>query len=248
MPSLFSVFKQSGRSMINNPLLFIPPIISIIFLTLLSMLSVKVNYLIGNDNSAVIILWNIIIFSLIFLSILSYFSSGLIFMFFSSIRSRAKVRDFFTGTKKYWLRTFVIMLIIFAVGTWGPVLCSYLFSKLIILMGIKMSAFLFRFFLFLIAILWILLTVTFLTFANFFLIYDDLSIMKSIKRSAIFVANKYPYVLAIMLIFYIIWRLASYLNFVILGLSLSELVLNVIVYPYLIIVLATFLYHNVSKK
>ena len=109
--------------------------------------------------------------------------------------------------------------------------------------------FLFEFFLLLIAILWLLCTVTFLTFANFFLIFEDLSIIKSIKKSFSFVLNNYLYALAIIIIFYVITRLVSYLGaYSIGGLSLSELISNVLIYPYLIVVLAMFLYEHSKRK
>ncbi len=244
--SLVRVFKESAKSLINNPLFFVPPVVSIVFLTLLSMFSIKINYIIGNSNSFLITGWYIA-FSLVSLLGLSYLFSGLIAMCFSSVKGKVRARDFFSGANKYWLKNFIILLIIvvcYDVLNIIAIYGTYYLGK-----SIGLSLLLARFLFFFIFFAGLIGGIIFLTFSNFFLIYENPGILKSIRKSAGFVSNNYLSVLAIIIAFFVILQIISYIGpFEIGGLSLTELISNIIIYPYLALVLARFLYERKEKK
>lgn len=241
MKSLLKIFKDSAKSLASNPLFFLPPIVSIIFLTIFSMISVKVNYAIGNDNSAIITSWNLIIFPIISFIFLGYISAGAIYICFYSERLKVKIKDFFAGAKKFWFKSFIIILVIYFVsGLAVPLL--YFVSRYLSTSSLALHPELFRLALSIIGIIWLLCTVIFLTFANFFLIHENTSIVKSIRKSASFVRANYLSVLFIFLVFFIVLNLISYLDiFEIGGLTLAELISGVIIVPYILLVLSRFL-------
>ena len=85
--SLISVFKEAVKKLVNQPIIVLPMIAALIFTILLSNLSLKLNYLIGNGSVFVNSAW-LVIFTIVSIFIISYFFSGLISMCFSSLKSK----------------------------------------------------------------------------------------------------------------------------------------------------------------
>ena len=143
----------------------------------------------------------------------------------------------------------MILVVIYLIGVTVSNVILELLIKLIVSSSPQISLALIKFILIFVSVAWLLCTVTFLTFSSFFLIYKNLSIIKSFKESVKFVNNNYFSVLAILIVFCFIWILVSYLSvFVIWGLSLSELLSTIILYPYFFVVLSEFLYNRSDKK
>lgn len=238
--SIISVFKEAFKKLVNQPILVLPTAIALIFTILLSNLSLQLNYLIGNASVFVNSAW-LVIFTLISVFIMSYFFSGLISMCFSSLKSNASINDFFSGTKKYWLKTFVIILII--VVCYAIINYASIYGALRIGKYFALSLESAKFILYFIYFALIIGALIFLTFSNFILISENRSIMGSIKKSASFVSNHYSHVLVIGAIFFITDWVVSKLAIYSIGnfINLSEVISSLFVYPLFAIVLATFL-------
>jgi hypothetical protein len=238
--SLFSIFRESAKTIAINPIIILPTFLLWIFLFILSRISIKVNYLIGNGSSLLIIIWLIIFFILIMLAI-SYFSACLIIMSLSSIKASPKM-EAFSKARSYLWRNFLILLTLFIAGVGGINLLLYLFSKIVMSTQITLSLLTYQIILFIIAIAWLLCIVIFLTFSNVILIYESTSFIKSIKKSTSFVKSNYFKVLLVSVVFYIIIQLAQLLPTYSLGgiITLSDFILFIIVYPFTIIFLTRF--------
>lgn len=251
--SIAGVFSESALNFAKNPLIITgSAIAAMIVLMLLSFVYTKLGGIIVSQTAALPIML-LVVFILLALLPLSYLFSGLIniCLTISKKTQKTKLSDFFRGANKYWGKNYVIMLIIF-----------FLYRAIFLIMGlmsiyilpfvnkqISVSVDMTRFILFFIYFAWLIGVLIFLTFSNFFLILENLSIIKSIKKSAVFVSNNYVSVLAISVIFYIIFRLVSYTDRLYTSqiFSISEIISSIIIYPYLALVLAKFLIVNNKK-
>src|SRR5260221_167613 len=110
--SLISIFKNSAKNFVKNPILALPTFLSILFITLFSLLSVRIVGLFSGKSQIIPILWPII-FVLLSLIVLAYLFAGLISLCFALIKGKAKMKDFFSGANKYWMKNFVVILIIY---------------------------------------------------------------------------------------------------------------------------------------
>ena len=79
MTGIYSTLKNSLKYLVGNPFLLLPLICSLIIVTLLSFVSVRINHIIGNTNAIIITIWNTVIFPIIIFLVLAYLSAGLIF-------------------------------------------------------------------------------------------------------------------------------------------------------------------------
>ena len=238
--SITYVFKESIKKLAGQPILVLPTIIALIFIILLSNLSIKLNYIIGNGSVFVNTAW-LIIFSLISLFIISYFFSGLLSMCYSSLKSNATVKDFFSGTKKYWFKTFVLMLIILICYA----IINYLSISGALLIGkyFSLSVEIAKFLLYFIYFALIIGALIFLSFSNFILVSENKGIIESIKRSASFVSDNYSYVIIIGAIFFFIDWVVSKLSIYSINnfINLSEVISSLVIYPLLSLILTMFL-------
>ena len=215
-------------------------IAALIFTILLSNLSLKLNYLIGNGSVFVNSAW-LVIFTIVSIFIISYFFSGLISMCFSSLKSNASINDFFSGTKKYWLKTFVIIAII--VVCYAIINYSSIYGAIHLGKYFSLPLESAKFILYFIYFALIIGALIFLTFSNFILISENKSIVESVKKSASFVSNNYSYVLVIGAIFFIVdWAVSKLANYSIGNfINLSEVISSLLVYPIFALVLTIFL-------
>ena len=226
----------------------LPTIFAMIFLTLFSFLYSKLGKLIVSQNSIIPILF-LIIFVLINLLVLSYIFSGLInlCLIISNNNQKAGLSDIFKAANKYWLKNFVIIIIIYLCYNIIRIIATYgvsYFGKSLSL-SVESAKFIF-FFVYFAGLIGLLI---FFTFSNFFLILENLGIIKSIKKSAIFVTRNYLSVLAISVIFYVIFRLIGFFDLIYASsaFSISEIISSIIIYPYLALVLSRFLIVNYKK-
>ncbi len=245
--SLIHSLKESGKSFVKNPLIFLPSLIAMLILSILSELSTKFNSIIGNSNSFLVTGW-FVLFSAICLLMLSYFFAGLIGLCFASIKGKIKSSDFFSNANKYWLKNFIIiivMVIFFDILQLVSVYGAYFIGKSLSLsLG---SAKLLLFFIYFAGLIgWLI----FFTFANFFLIERGFGLMGSIKKSFSFVKLHYIEVLVLSVGFFIILQITTYLDSIAVFnlIKLGELLATIIVYPYLALILAFFLYGNTEKE
>src|SRR3989344_6320401 len=112
--SITSILSESAGNFIKNPIVMLPTIASLIFMTLFSFLYSKIGRIIISQNSIIPTIL-LIIFVLVNLLALSYLFSGLInfCLIISKNNQKAKLTDFFAAANKYWLKNFVIILIIY---------------------------------------------------------------------------------------------------------------------------------------
>lgn len=228
----FSILKDSIKSFYKNPILMLPSLILLVFFVFFSQLSSNINYALQDLVSLTV--WTIL-FSLISLIVISFFLSGLIGMSFKILEKKIKISDLFKYGWKFWLKNFIIILII--ILTYNII--RYLAHDLSFFIGtflnldVKIAIFIFFFFYFagLIGI------IIFLTFSSFYLIINNCSIFKSIKKSFIIVKKNYIYTLIILLLFFVINNLLNLIQ----NKWIIEFANAVIIYPYFSLVLSRFL-------
>lgn len=234
--SLIYIFKESLKSVGDNPIMILPAVISFIFVSVISKASIKLSANISN-NSILMFSW-FIVFSVITLIGLSYLFSGLIHMCFVSIKTKVKTKDFFSGANKFWLKNFVIIFILtllYAIVNLASVYISFFIGS-----SLSLSLSYAKFVFFVIYFGFLIGAMLFLSFASFSLIHDKKGIMKSLKSSIDFTGDNYILVLGTGVIFYVVFEFISYLSRFSFGdvITLSEAASIFLIYPLLAAVLS----------
>lgn len=241
MSKITSFFSKSFYDYLENLRLTIPLICLLIFFYILSYFSVYLNHKLL--SSLALTVW-LVIFSLISILAVSYVSCGLIGMS-KEIISKKRSPAFFKYSKKFFLRNFVIILIIILIYNTIRLVSfysAYYIGKSLTL-SVENAQILFT------SIYFIGLAglAIFFTFSNFYLVIKDYSIIKSIKRSFSLVKKEYLNTLTIILIFFVLISfIDTYINYSVLNIiSVGELIKTLFVYPILFLVLSRFF---VSKQ
>jgi len=230
------LFSDSLAYFSQNTILAFPPLILLAVIFLFSKLSTAVNSQLVNTNSFVIILW-FIISALIYLALTSFFLSGLIGMSKEAIRKKAKIKDFFFYSKKFWLKNLLVIIIILAVYALINLISIYGVRFIGQSLGLEINiATLIFFLVYFIGLSGILI---FLTFSSFYLIINNLKIKESIKNSINLVKKNYTFVLSILIIFFIINQLLE-IYLVFWNGLLFELLSAIFIIPYLSLILTRF--------
>lgn len=196
---LAGLFKKSFEIYLKNPYIIIPSVFLWIFIIAFSALSVKLNYIL--QNTFLLSTW-LVIFSILILSIVSFFFSGLIGMCFLSINRKSNLIDFFKYSKKFWLKNLIVIIIILL----GINTIRYIAHNLGIIIGqslaldIRIATVLF-FILYLGGIIGFLI---FFSFCSVYVVAYDLSILDSIKKSFNLVKKNYIETLIILTLYFVI--------------------------------------------
>ncbi len=229
---LLSLFSNSLINLYKNPILVIPPMLLLGFMNILSKLSVQINYQLNTKFA--LTLW-LIFFSIISLLIISFFLSGLIGMSYDAIKGKAKLNRFFYYSKKFWLRNFIVILIIlilYNIVQFAPTFIVFYIGKALAL-ELKPAQFLY----FLILFVGLIGIIIFMAFSSFYLIIKNISIKESIYNSILLVKKNYISVLAIVLLFFIF---NSFINLIEKKI-IVDLINSVFTLPYISLILTNFL-------
>jgi len=238
--NLFEILKKSLYDLYRNPAVILPSLILFVLLTLLSVLSADVNKWL--NSNILLTIW-LVFFSLLSLLIIAFFFSGLIGMSVEVIRKKSSVFDFFKYSKKFWLKNFIIIVIIILVYN----VIRYLAHNFALLIGnaLNLSVNLAQGVFFLLYFAGLIGIIIFFTFSSFYLIIENRGILKSIDKSFWLVKKRYIYTLSILILFFLINR--------ILDLSQSDIFIelsnSIIIIPYLSLLLSRFVlnFEKVAK-
>lgn len=193
----FELFGNSAKRILKNPIFIVPGILLWTAITLFSRFSVFVNQNLSNSIHLTI---SVIMFWIIMLAIMSFVFSGLIAM--ASLKKKAKIGEFFRYGKKFWFKNFWIMLIIALLG----MLIGRIADKGAFLLGTKYEFNLLKaqIVFFLIYAGGLIGVLIFFTFASFYLVSFNLTIIESIKKSFKLVKNEYLATLALSVLSFVV--------------------------------------------
>ncbi len=229
-PGLINLFKKGFYDIYNNPLVIIPGILIFILLTLFSLISVKINY--NLSNSITLAIW-LVIFSLISLFIISYFSSGLIGISGEIARNKKPgFLELLKNSNKFWLKNFIIIVliiisynIIWLISQNGA---SLIGKSLSLEVNLAKLVFFFIYFLGLLGV------IIFLTFSPFYLIIKNKSILESLRNSAILVKKNYLKTILILALFFALNGILGFTP------ERVEEIINLFILPYFALIFARF--------
>ncbi len=234
MGKITNLFTTALKDFRKNPVVIFPTVALLIFFILFSKLSIKINYSLRN---AIALQFWLVIFIVVSLAATSYFLSGLIGMSKDSIKKRAAVKDFFSYSKKFWLRNLAVMIVILVAYTAINLISQFgalgIGRALELPLNTAAVVFYLIYFAGLVGIL------IFLTFASFYLVVYNLSIRQSFKKSIFFVKSNYLDVLTILVVFFILGQLVNFIGKI--DIRLVELINAVFLVPYFSLVLTRFI-------
>lgn len=167
-------------------------------------------------------------FGLVSLSIVSYFSSGII-----GLTKKEGLMWFFKNGNKFWLKNLGVFVVIFvsSMVVWAVAHYGAIFLGKAIGLEIEIATVLF------VLIYFAGLTgfLIFLSFASFFLVLKRISVREAISKSGVFVKNNYIVTLSLLIVFFVLY---SVLDLV--GGVLGDLIAFGFLFPYFIIVFKEF--------
>jgi len=145
----------------------------------------------------------LIFFSFISLALLAFFFSGLIGISKDIQQKNLKLKKFLIYSKKFWLRNFLIILIITTLTFLSGRVSHYLAFYIGKAINLSTNPATILFFLIYISIL--LGIIILFTYSSFFLVLYNLKTIESIKSSIKFVKKEYINTLIITIIFFIVF-------------------------------------------
>ena len=226
-------FRESFKDFIRNPILAIPTAILLIFFTLFSKLSVSVNY--KFTQTPAITAW-LVFFVVISLCVMSFLFSSLIGMSKESIGKKASSRSFLFYGKKFWMKNFVIIVLILAV--YNAIRFAAHYSAFYIGKAISLDVNAAKILFFIIFFVGLAGILIFLAFSSFFLIVYNLSIKQSINSSFSYVSKNYPLVLSLTILFFIINESLSKINYPL----IVDIINSLIIVPYISLIFTRLMY------
>ncbi|MBS3098841.1 hypothetical protein J4462_01365 [Candidatus Pacearchaeota archaeon] len=198
----FSLFRESFKDLIRRPALIIPGLFLWVLISILSKISVSVNYKL--TNSVHIISW-LIVFSIVSLSLMSFIFSGLIGFSGHVIKKKSfTAKEFFGFGERFWLQNFFVMLMILVVtiliGRIAHFLAAGIGGKFDLAYGTAVFIFVLIYFIGLIAgLIWF-------TFGNFMVVLKDSRAFGGVRASASLVKKEYLATLSLnVLLFAALW-------------------------------------------
>ena len=238
LKSFTNLFRDSFKDLVQNPILVIPTVSLMVFMIAFSEISIKLSSFLAGRT---LIIWEICFLVIYFLA-MSFFFSALILMGKDALKGKTNLRTSFSYSKKFWLKNFLIMLLILALSQlfkFGTIFgITFVGLKLGLAPSYAQILYFLAYFASLAGIL------IFLTFSSFYLIIYNLKVQESIKKSIAFVKKNYLYTLSILIIFFVISQvLSTYMGPLIRG-FLLELINSVLIIPILSLVLTRFLRIN----
>ncbi len=225
LKNFLSLFKESAIDFYKYPIIVIPSLALLLLMIAFSNLSVKVNYSLSNTLS--ITSW-LVFFVLVSLLVISYFLSGIIALSRSIIERKFKIKMFFNGANKYWIKNFLILLVILIIFNIINVISYAIAFSIGRLLNLSIqSATLVFFILMFVGIATILLL---FTFSSFSLVLFNPSIKESIKKSFKIVGKNYTYILSVFILLFMINELLSLLNSIV-----EDIIKSALLIPYLML-------------
>ncbi len=210
--SILSAFKESFAQFYSHPKILIPGIALYILVLLLSKISVSVNYFLsrfGFNTSIIVTSW-FFFFVCIFFLVSSYIFSGLIGLS-KEIKSKSSAfKIFFNYSNKFFLRNFIIIIIIWAISTIIAQASQYISFFIGNALGLPLNTAMILFFLIYFSLL--ISTVIFFTLSSFYLVVSNLKVKESILKSFSSVKSNYLSILSANILFFIAFQLVSYLQ------------------------------------
>lgn len=239
-------FNLALKNYVKNPIIIIPFFLILVFQAIFQIISFKINESILNQGAFIHYLF-FGVFLFVSLSVLSFFLSGAISLSLASFNRKAKIKDFTDGIKLSH-KNFIIILftiIIFNIILFFSKATSFYLGKNFSI-EVNTAGVIFLVF----YILLIMFTLTFISFSNFILISEKISIYTSIKRSIRFVKSNYLSVLIMFIVFFILNELNFRLSNIMIKslISLSEIINFLFIYPLLALVFAAFYILNKTRK
>jgi len=228
--NFLNMFKSSLLDLSKNPIIIIPSIFLLIFSIAFSELSVIVNY--SLQTTAALTTW-LVFFSFTYLVVLAFSLSALIGASYKAVIKKARLKDIFYYSRKFWFRNLIIIMTIIILYN----IVRYVAHNAALLIGtsLNLELNLAKGLFFLLYFTGLAGLIVFLTFSNFFLVIYNLNIFHSIKRSISLVKKEYIYTLSIVLIFFIINEFLKYIDR-----KLIELITNLFILPCLSLILTRF--------
>ncbi len=194
-----SLFPASFRDFYKNLILIVPPLVLFLFLFLFSNLSVIINSKLFSSLSLSIWLIASLTISLV---AIAFIFAGLIGLSKQAIKSKANLKDFIFYSKKFWFKNLIV--IIFLLILYNLVRNAAHYGALFLgkAIGLLLNpAILLFYFIYFVGLFGLII---FFTFSNFYLIVFNLTIKNSIKRSFLLVKKEYLFVLATILLFFLV--------------------------------------------
>lgn len=224
-----SILRTSFKDFYKNPVIFLPSwiIVLFIFLFQLTTLSIK-NYL---GTTIANILWSTL-FIVLFISVLSYISAGLIGMSKQIITK--KQNSFIESGNKFFIKNTLIFCILFAshiIINSLSLLIAYFVGKQFSL-PVESARIIFLLIYFIGLVGWMI----FLTFSSFYLVIENIPIMQSIRKSFKLVKSNYIYLLILGVFIFIIDSLITFSPYY----YILSPVIDLLILPYIFIVLTRF--------
>lgn len=224
------VFEKGFRDFYRNPSILLPGIGMWLFITVFSLVVKNIRYVPSNNLETQA--W-LIFFGLVTVVAFAFLFAGFIGMAGRIIGDNKKRGGFFDTSLKYWFRNIIIMFVIMAVsilvGRIAHYGATYIGKGLGLEIGVAQVIFVLIYFAGLIGVL------MFLTFASFFLVLEDRSVLGSIRRSFRFVKREYLTTLVLSIVLYIVFKLLTFVP----GLA-GEIIEYWIVLPFMALLLTRF--------
>ncbi|MBI5804310.1 hypothetical protein HY450_03635 [Candidatus Pacearchaeota archaeon] len=193
------VLREGFEDFYNSPVIMVPAIFLWLGVSLLSAISERVNF--GLGGSWKIIVW-FVFSSAIFLVLLAYAFSGIIGMCRVSLKRKTNLGDFVANADKFFLRNFLVILIIVAVGAAVGQVAYYLafFIGKSLNFGVNAARALYL----LIYFAELVGAVIFFTFSNFCLVIYETKLIGAIKHSFSIVKKEYLATLVLSVLLFVI--------------------------------------------
>jgi hypothetical protein len=223
----FGVCSDGLKELFSRPIFVVASLVLGVLLTIVSRIGNRIAF--GLESTFANVAWTAVA-GLIALALVSYFSAGLI-----GVERKGGLKEFLSVARKFWFGNLIITLIVVVLSNVLVGGSIYVFTQIMLSLRptfeVTNSAVLWalpR----LIVLIWLMGVIIFFTFSNVFLVVEKLKVKKAIKRSFSFVKKEYPATLAMIILFWAIYKLVNQIP----G-FFGDIVLYGVVFPYFVLVL-----------
>ena len=223
------MIKNCIRKLLSNPVLLIPPLFLLVATIIFSSLSFNLNYKI--DTTASLLAWNSF-FSLFMLFFISSVAAGMISLSLAALKKEARPSDFISGVRKYYLRNFMISIILvlsYIVVFYFSFYSSFFIGKLLSLETTIASIVFYLIYFCLISTILLSISLT-----PIVLVTKNFSILSSFRCSIHLVRKNYLFVLSLFAILFLFNKLISMIGSPI----LTEVITAIVIVPLYFLVLS----------
>ncbi len=266
----FNIIKKGFNDLFRNPLLIIPGLLLWLFIYLFSRLSVVVNHILYTTSSLIawlvffsfvsLIAMAFVFSGLIKISKEIIENSGNRIKFFPEFsngqfskinnvtkriahihKKKINARDFFSNGKRFWFRSFLILLFLLFVGIviWAIANYGGIYAGKLLDLEVNAATLLYILIYFagLVGIL------IFLTFSNVCLVVGNLNFREAVKKSIKLVKKEYLAALALNVLIFVILFLLNKVN----GIWI-DLIEYALLIPLFVLILTRFVLHIETRK